>query len=82
MDKLLFGERGTKKMEEFGRKIKWYQIVWRNERYKGDKVRKGRRMVGRLKGIGGHLLGMTEEERECVRKRERERMRRYRSLVT
>ena len=82
MDKLLFGERGTKKMEDFGRRIKWFEIDWKYEGYKGEEVRKGRKLVEKMKGMGGHLLGMTEEEREEVRKSERERMRKYRNLVT
>ena len=38
-------------------------------------------MVEKLRGMGGHFLGMTGEEREEIRRSERERMRKRRGLL-
>ena len=76
MDKLLFGERGVKKLEKFGEMIGWKEREWEWGSWKGERARKGRILVEKMRGMGGYLLGMTEEEREEVRKEARERMRR------
>ena len=52
---------------------------WGN--WKGEVARKERIMVEKLRGMGGHFLGMTNEEREEIRKSERERMRKRRGLL-
>ena len=75
MDILLFGKRGVKKLIGFGRRREWEKRVWEWGGWKGERARESRRLVEKMRGMGGHLLGMTAEEREAIRKVERERMR-------
>src|SRR5207302_972537 len=80
MDEVLFGNRGVKKLKLFAEKIGWKEMVWEKGGWKGEEKRKGRRLIERLRGGGGYLLGWSEEEREELRRRERERMRKKRNL--
>ena len=64
----------VEKLLEFGKLIGWEERAWEWGKWKGEKARKGRRLVEKTRGMGGHFLGMTEEEREEIRKEERNRM--------
>ena len=75
MDKILFGKRGVEKLVEFGKAIKWRERDWKWGSWKGERARKGRILVEKMRGMGGYLLGLSEEERERVRKEARDRMR-------
>ena len=81
MDILLFGKRGVGKLIEFGERIEWEKRVWEWGGWKGEKAREGRRLVEKMRGMGGHFLGMSAEEREMIRKKERERMRKKNGLL-
>ena len=81
MERMLFGRRGVKKLREFGKKIGWKDMVWGWGRWKGEELRKGREVVERLRGCGGMRLERSEEEKEALRKWDRERMRKRRGIL-
>ena len=49
---------------------------------KGEELRKGKEIVERLRGCGGFRIERSEEEKEVLRKWNRERLRKKRGLLT
>jgi len=79
---MLFGKRGVDKLREFAEGIKWKEWQWERGKWKREELRKGKEIVERLRGCGGYRIGWSSEEREEVRRLNRERMRKKRGLLT
>ncbi|KAG0125188.1 hypothetical protein HOY82DRAFT_572275, partial [Tuber indicum] len=78
MDRLLFGEEGTKRVIEFGRKTKWIERNRRIGRIADGEERKGMLIQTWRENWGGWRKERTEERRREMLRDARERMKRLR----